>query len=64
MPSDVRFSEIRRRVEAHGWILVRIRGSHHIFQLPDGRSYVVPVHRNKVKYVYVREIERLLEEGD
>ena len=64
MPSDVRFSEIRRRVEARGWILVRIRGSHHIFQLPDGRIYVVPVHRNKVKYAYVRQIEKLLEEGD
>jgi predicted RNA binding protein YcfA (HicA-like mRNA interferase family) len=63
MPSDVRFSEIRRRVEAYGWGLVRVRGSHHVFQLPDGRIYVVPVHRNKVKYVYVREIEKLLEGG-
>jgi predicted RNA binding protein YcfA (HicA-like mRNA interferase family) len=63
MPSDVRFSEIRRRVEAHGWVLVRVRGSHHVFRLPDGRIYVVSVHRNKVKYVYVREIEKLLEGG-
>jgi predicted RNA binding protein YcfA (HicA-like mRNA interferase family) len=64
MPSDVRFAEIRRRVEARGWILVRIRGSHHVFRLPDGRIYAVPVHRNKVKYAYVREIEKLLEEGN
>ena len=63
MPSDVRFSEIRRLVQKHGWTLVRIRGSHHIFRLPDGRIYVVPVHRNKVKYAYVREIEKLVEEG-
>ena len=62
MPSDVRFSEIRRRVEAHGWVLVRVRGSHHVFQLPDGRIYVVPVHKGKVKYAYVREIQKLIDE--
>jgi predicted RNA binding protein YcfA (HicA-like mRNA interferase family) len=63
MPSDVSFSAIRRLVRRHGWVLVRIRGSHHVFRLPDGRIYVVPVHRNKVKYAYLREIEKLLE-GD
>jgi predicted RNA binding protein YcfA (HicA-like mRNA interferase family) len=63
MPSDVSFSEIRRLVARHGWILVRIRGSHHVFKLPDGRIYVVPVHRGKVRYVYVREIKKLLGEA-
>ena len=62
MPSDVRFSEIRKLVEKHGWRLVRINGSHHIFQLPDGQIFVVPVHKNKVKHVYLREIEKLLKE--
>jgi predicted RNA binding protein YcfA (HicA-like mRNA interferase family) len=60
MPSDVSFSEVRRLVESHGWRLVRIRGSHHVFRMPDGRIYVVPVHRNKVKFVYVREIKKIL----
>jgi len=32
--------------------------------MPDGRVFVVPVHRNKVKYAYVRQIEKLLSEGD
>jgi len=63
MPSDVSFSEIRRVVERHGWVLVRIRGSHHIFKLPDGRIYVVPVHHGKVRYVYVREIKKILGEN-
>lgn len=63
MPSDVRFAEVRKLVEVHGWELVRISGSHHVFQLPDGRSYVVPVHRNKVKHVYFREIKKLLGEN-
>jgi predicted RNA binding protein YcfA (HicA-like mRNA interferase family) len=41
-------------------MLVRISGSHHIFRLPDGSIFVVPVHRGKVKYAYVREIKKLL----
>ena len=62
MPGDVRFAEILRLVTDHGWVLVRIRGSHHIFRLPDGRIYVVPVHKGKVKYAYVREIQKLIDE--
>jgi predicted RNA binding protein YcfA (HicA-like mRNA interferase family) len=62
MPSDVRLAEVLRLVESHGWKLIRIRGSHHVFQMPNGRSYGVPVHKNKVKYVYFREIKKLLEE--
>jgi predicted RNA binding protein YcfA (HicA-like mRNA interferase family) len=27
-----------------GFILVRVRGSHHFVQHPDGRTTVVPVH--------------------
>lgn len=62
MPSDLSFSEVRRMVERHGWHLVRIKGSHHIFRMPDGRIYVVPVHRGKVRYVYYREIKKILGE--
>jgi predicted RNA binding protein YcfA (HicA-like mRNA interferase family) len=62
MPSDVRLAEVLRLVERHGWRLVRVRGSHHVFRLPDGRIFVVPVHRNKVKYAYVREIKKLVGE--
>ena len=63
MPSDMSFSEIRRLVARHGWVLVRIRGSHHVFKLPDGRIYVVPVHRGKVRYIYAREIKKILGEN-
>jgi predicted RNA binding protein YcfA (HicA-like mRNA interferase family) len=62
MPGDVRFAEVLRLVTDHGWVLVRIGGSHHIFRLPDGRIYVVPVHKGKVKYAYVREIQKLIDE--
>lgn len=61
MPSEVRFQEVRRRFEAHGWYLDRIRGSHHVFSKPGRGSFPVPVHGGKVQAVYVKKIERLLE---
>jgi len=36
-----------RVLEAHGWVLARINGSHHIFRHPTtGKIVVVPVHGN------------------
>ncbi len=31
-----------------GFIVIRIRGSHHMMQHPDGRRTVVPVHAGEV----------------
>lgn len=61
MPSPVRFGQLRSFVESHGWKLVRVSGSHHIFKKPDGTSYSVPVHKNLVKPFYVREIKKIIE---
>ncbi len=46
-------------LEAKGFFLHRIAGSHHVFKKPGVGSFVVPVHRGKVKPVYVRQIEKL-----
>jgi predicted RNA binding protein YcfA (HicA-like mRNA interferase family) len=62
MAQDVRFSELRRKLEAHGWYLDRINGSHHIFQHPTKGSLSIPVHRNKVKAVYARKVDKACEE--
>lgn len=63
MPSEVRFAEVRRLLEKHGWILIRIRGSHHVFQKPGAPTFSIPVHHGKVKPFYVREIKRQVGEG-
>ena len=35
-------------LERKGWILKRVKGSHHIYQNPESNSIVsVPVHSNK-----------------
>ena len=49
--------------EKHAWVLVRIRGSHHVFKKPDGSIYAVPVHHGKVKPFYWREIKKQLGEN-
>jgi len=59
MPSDWRFSEVRKLLEAKGYRLDRVNGSHHIFVKPGVRHESIPVHAGKVKYHYVRQIKRL-----
>jgi predicted RNA binding protein YcfA (HicA-like mRNA interferase family) len=63
VPSEIRFAELRRVVERHGWLLIRIRGSHHVFKRPDGSTYSIPVHHGKVKPFYYREIKKQVGES-
>jgi predicted RNA binding protein YcfA (HicA-like mRNA interferase family) len=61
MASEERFSEVRRLLESHGWLLVRISGSHHIFTKPGRTPISIPVHKNKVKPVYVAKVRKVIE---
>ncbi|MCC6972003.1 MAG: type II toxin-antitoxin system HicA family toxin [Phycisphaerales bacterium] len=59
MASEVRFAEVRKKLEQHGWTLSRISGSHHVFVKPGERSHIsIPVHAGRVKPKYLRKIER------
>jgi predicted RNA binding protein YcfA (HicA-like mRNA interferase family) len=54
-PKAVRFEEVQRLLEAYGWALDRVRGSHHVFA--RGRdTLVVPHRRPHVLPVYVRRV--------
>ena len=59
MPSEVRYSEVKKMLEAKGYRFDRVTGSHHIFVKPGCNHKSVPVHSGKVKYGYVRQIEKL-----
>jgi predicted RNA binding protein YcfA (HicA-like mRNA interferase family) len=62
MPSDWRFADVQKLLESNGWTLDRITSSHHIFT-GQGRPMVsIPVHRGKVKFAYVRKIQRAVED--
>ena len=52
--SPVTLSEFVRVAHHFGYELDHVRGSHHVFRNWAGRKYVVPVHREYVKAVYVR----------
>jgi predicted RNA binding protein YcfA (HicA-like mRNA interferase family) len=36
-----------KALHKQGFVLVRVRGSHHFLRHPDGRCTVVPVHRGE-----------------
>lgn len=59
MASESRFSEVKTMLEAAGYSLVRVNGSHHIFTKPDAPLVSIPVHHGKVKPFYVRKIKKL-----
>jgi predicted RNA binding protein YcfA (HicA-like mRNA interferase family) len=40
-------SQIIKSLQRQGFLVLRIKGSHHFLQHPDGRCTVVPVHRSE-----------------
>lgn len=61
-PSSATFDDIRSLLFEQGFRLDRVTGSHHIFR-KEGLIFVIPVHSNRVKSVYVRRVIKLVEEA-
>ena len=59
MPGEKRFATVRKMLEAAGYRLVRVHGSHHYFVKPGEQPVSIPVHRGKVKAYYVRQVEKI-----
>ena len=49
--------DIVRRLEAEGWLLVSIKGSHHKFR-KDGQSLIVPHPKKDLPFGTARSIAR------
>ena len=62
---DMTGKEIMKHLKQHGWILDRIKGSHHIF-IKGNKTIPVPVHGSKdIPIGTVKSIFRLAEiEGE
>ena len=60
-PSGATFDDIRSLLVQEGFQLDRVTGSHHIFR-KAGITFVIPVHANRVKSVYVKRVIKLVEE--
>lgn len=60
-PNNVTFAQIRKLLELENFTPERITGSHHVFKRGT-TIFVVPVHKNKVKAVYVKRVIEIIEE--
>ena len=47
-PPRVRGREVIAALRRTGFIVLRVRGSHHFLKHPDGRRTVVPVHAGEI----------------
>lgn len=60
-PNGVRFSELKQLLINENFVLDRVSGSHHIFRNKDV-VFVIPMHKNYVKSVYVRKVIEIIDE--
>ncbi|MGI8668271.1 MAG: type II toxin-antitoxin system HicA family toxin [Aridibacter sp.] len=59
-PKNATFAQIEKLLIQENFRLDRIAGSHHIFKR-GLITFVIPVHKNKVKSVYVKRVIELIE---
>jgi predicted RNA binding protein YcfA (HicA-like mRNA interferase family) len=51
--------DIKSRLEAEGWVLVRVKGSHHQFRHPGtGKTLTIPHPKKDIPIGTVRDIYR------
>ena len=62
-PQNATFSDIRNLLEYEGFYLERVTGSHHIFKYAE-TTFVIPVHNNSIKAIYVRKVLELINRSD
>ncbi len=60
-PYDATFADIQKMLEDEGFQLDRVSGSHHVFKR-DQVIFVVPVHKKRVKSVYVKRAVAIVED--
>ncbi len=64
-PTNVTMEEVETLLTRFGFILVKVSGSHHIYEYDNSeqtRQIVVPLYGHKVKKVYVQEISDMIDD--
>lgn len=61
-PRGATFDDIKTVLLRENFYLDRVTGSHHIFK-KSGTIFVIPVHANRVKSVYVKRVIELVEQA-
>jgi predicted RNA binding protein YcfA (HicA-like mRNA interferase family) len=62
-PKNASFHDLRMLLLNEGFELKRVTGSHHIF-VSGELTFVIPVHANRVKSVYVKRVIELINESE
>jgi predicted RNA binding protein YcfA (HicA-like mRNA interferase family) len=62
-PQNATFADIRSLLEYEGFYLDRVTGSHRIFKYAE-LTFVIPVHNNNVKAIYVSKFLELIDRAD
>ena len=60
--TGVTFNQIRTVLLSEGFRLDGVTGSHHVFKKAD-ITFVIPVHKNRVKSIYIKRVIELVEEA-
>lgn len=64
-PNNIRFGEFRTLVEAFGFTLIRVSGSHHIFECPRIPELInIQNVRGQAKPYQIRQFLNLIERHD
>ncbi|HJP94581.1 MAG TPA: type II toxin-antitoxin system HicA family toxin [Pyrinomonadaceae bacterium] len=61
-PKGATFDDIRTLLLQEGFQLDRVAGSHHIFKKASV-TFVIPVHANRVKSLYLKRVIALIDEA-
>jgi predicted RNA binding protein YcfA (HicA-like mRNA interferase family) len=54
-PHEASFRDVAQVLQGHGWVLLRIEGSPHIFG-KGGAILPVPVHNKRVPRTYIKQV--------
>ena len=55
-PPTMRFAEVQRILGANGYALDRVKGSYHMFVKKGAPRVDVPVHNERVKVEYLKDV--------
>jgi hypothetical protein len=62
-PQSATFTDIRNLLEYEGFYLDRVTDTHHVLIYAE-TIFVIPIHQNKVKKIYVEKVLELIEAAD
>ncbi len=62
-PQHTTFSDLRNLLEYEGFYLDQVTDTHHVY-IYAKTIFLIPVHNNKVKTIYVQKVLELIEEAD